>query len=334
MKTLWAVMLGLGVAWAVRAQTNSLASVRVIRDHVNLRAKPQTNAEVVGQMSENDILAVKTMDKDWVEVVAPPAIDLWIHSDFVKDGTITAPRVNVRANAGINFSSVGQLQQGGSVTVRGTHDKWVKIAPPESCSLWVSRSLVELLSPRIIRESKGETAKTESRMESPKPVPPGMADLPPVRQAVLPVSRGGSQPAPVVPSPEKHDRVELAPSPPRQEALPPVEPAEKTVTRTGAAPAIAPPADVKLIAGVGQGQWKQVEGVLKQTGYFFRRPSRYRLVVIDSEGETRMLCYVKGNRDQMNALLGRTLAIGGREYWVEGKRHPMIVPEQIQIVVK
>lgn len=327
MKTLLTVLLGLGLAWAVRAQTDSLASVRVLRNHVNLRAKPQANAEVVGQTSENDLLAVKTMDKDWVEVVAPPAIDLWIHSDFVKEGVITAPRVNVRANAGINFSSVGQLQQGNKVTVRGTHEKWVKIAPPEACSLWVSRPLVELLSPRIVQEPKEEP--TESKVAPPKPALPGMAELPPVRQAGLPVSRGVSQPAPLVPSPEKQDRVEVAPPPAREADLPPVARIEKEKTMTITAPAIAPPSDVKLISTVGQGQWKQVEGVLKQTGYFFRSPSRYRLVVIGSEGEIHMLCYVKGNREQMNALLGRTLAIGGREYWVEGKRHPMIVPEQI-----
>jgi hypothetical protein len=58
------------------------------------------------------------------------------------------------------------------------------------------------------------------------------------------------------------------------------------------------------------------------------RPSRYRLT--RSQGHTHeTVCYVKGNEAQLQSLLGKSLMIKGREYWVQGVRHPVLVPEQI-----
>jgi hypothetical protein len=42
-----------------------------------------------------------------------------------------------------------------------------------------------------------------------------------------------------------------------------------------------------------------------------------------------MICYVRGNNVQMNSLLGRRLLIRGREYWVQGAKYPVVIPDEI-----
>ena len=130
----------IGLCLSSGAETAALTRVKVLKNNCNLRAKALITSEVVGQVSQNDILTAKKLDKNWVEVVPPTNVDFWVLGDYVKDGVIHClQKVNVRAGAGINFNIVGQLPQGEKVDVRGTHAGWVKIAPPPSCSLWISR---------------------------------------------------------------------------------------------------------------------------------------------------------------------------------------------------
>ncbi|MDO9543025.1 MAG: hypothetical protein Q7J98_11985, partial [Kiritimatiellia bacterium] len=80
---------------------------------------------------------------------------------------------------------------------------------------------------------------------------------------------------------------------------------------------------------IGQGQVKQFEGTLKTKNFLVRSPSDFRLVVTDQGGQSRTICFVKGNRAQLKALLFRELIITGRQYWVHRHRQPVVVPEKI-----
>ena len=175
MKRWLVIMLSVaGLCLSGGAQTAALTRVKVLKNNCNLRAKALVTSEVVGQVSENDILAAKMIDKEWVEVVPPANVDLWVLGDYVKDGVINcSQKVNVRAGAGINFNIVGQLPQGEKVEVRGTHAEWVKIAPSPACSLWISRSLVSEVPLTYVEPAKLEQAKAEpvKPMPAPAPVP-------------------------------------------------------------------------------------------------------------------------------------------------------------------
>ena len=119
---------------------------RVTTDRVNLRARPDMSAEVVAQVNAEDRLSVVSLENDWVQVVPPDSVDVWAHRDFVKDGASTVKTLNLRAGPGINYSIVGSLGRGDPVPVRGQFGEWLKVAPA-SASLWVSRELVEIVSP-------------------------------------------------------------------------------------------------------------------------------------------------------------------------------------------
>ncbi|MFC1461108.1 SH3 domain-containing protein, partial [Verrucomicrobiota bacterium] len=126
----------------LESPVKSPVKVKVLKDNVNVRAKPAITSETVAQVSENDELVVKSMGEEWVEIVPPLSVDLWVLGDYVKDGVISGEKVNVRAGAGINYSIVGKVSKGTNVVVRKTHAQWVSIEPPEACSLWIHSSLV------------------------------------------------------------------------------------------------------------------------------------------------------------------------------------------------
>lgn len=131
-----AVLLLAGPAAAVH--------VRVTGDRVNLRAVAKATAETVGQVSTGDELEVVSgLDGEWVEVVPPARLDLWIFAELVQGGQVVVSKAQVRAGAGLNFNVVGSLRRGAAVQERGRLGDWLKIAPPEGCSLWVNRQYVE-----------------------------------------------------------------------------------------------------------------------------------------------------------------------------------------------
>jgi uncharacterized protein YraI len=273
------------VAWSSAAEATYL--VKVTGDRVNLRAKPTLTAETVGQVRAGDILIARSFKEEWVEVVPDDKLDFWVHSDFVKNGEVTATTLNVRAGAGINYSTVGVLERGDRVDVRGTFGDWLKVAPPLGASLWISGKLVELMNREHTDSRKWTPAEKVSKpAEEPRTVEvaerePGVRDVPAPRE-----------PAPKV---------------------------EKVSTGT---------AGLKLVPLEGQGATAEKKGVLKRAGFLNSGPTDY-LLVQDGGYRAKTVCYVRGNVQQLESFIGTAMTIRGQQYWVQGVRHPVLVPEQI-----
>ncbi len=251
-------------------------TAKVTGQHVNLRAKPEATSEVVAQVSEGDMLAVKSIQAEWVEIVPPESVELWVHQDFVADGKSAASKLNVRAGPGVNYNVVGNLAKGAALTVKGTFGEWVRIAPFPEASLWVSKDFVRLSLP---------VKKT--------PPPPPMVAVVTNRPPPVPVI------APTA-------TVQAA-----QDTPPP------------------PPADLVLVPLVGQGKLVEREGELKPAPYAMNRPSSFRLA---QRVGTRMdtVCYLRGNTQQLQSLMGYRLSVRGREYWVQGVNESIVVVERIE----
>lgn len=304
-----------GLCLSSGAQTAALTRVKVLKNNCNLRAKALVTSEVVGQVSENDILTAKMIDKEWVEVVPPANVDLWVLGDYVKDGAINcSQKVNVRAGAGINFNIVGQLPQGEKVEVRGTHAEWVKIAPSPVCSLWIARSLVSEVPLTYVEPAKLEQAQAEPVKPMPTPAPvPAVAIVPPSKQE--------PEANPPIPVPQP---VEPIAPVPEQASLPPPSPAQAGVFST--------PPGLDLVSNTRQGRWCEVEGILRAKDFIFRTPSDFRLVTSEGGDKNSVtICFVKGNQAQLEALMYRHLIISGREYWVKRQKYPVLVPERIML---
>lgn len=301
MKTRW--VLGAAVLCAAVGAPAAEPSVGTIRgERVNIRARPSLQAEVVGQLNEPASVAIRSVSNEWVEIAPPAEFDLYVHRDFVQDGRVEASKLIVRAGPGLNYSKVGEMRRGDTVQTRGEFGEWLRIAPPPGASLWVSRSVVKLTEPA----------------KPPPPSPPAVAVAPaPSGPAVVAVT---PRPAAPPPSPASTSApAAVGPSlPPPAVAVPAPAPAR-----------LYTPDDLRLAPVDNQGAAVQREGRLRATLLTLGRPSRYQLLD-DSEADT--ICYLRGNDAQLRSFLDRRLRIRGRQYWVQGSRHPLVVVDQIAVL--
>ena len=292
-----AIFLAALAAASAWAQTGK---VEVLRDHVNLRAKPRAEAEVAGQVNKGTLLDFRGTNGEWIAVAPPDSIGLWVFTDFVKEGKVATDKLNVRAGAGINYPTVGAMVKGDPVVVRNKLGDWLEIAPPTNAALWVHQDFVEL---PVARAAVASAA-------APEPVQP---TAPPVSSS--PVVAAVAKP-PFIPSPVAPVASAQAPA----SAVP------------AAASAPVPPPDVSeqgLVPLAGQGEVMEREGLLHKTSLLdFARVSNYCLV--DKErGRPVTTCYVRGNNAQLKQFEDRRIRIKGDGYWVKGGTKPVIVPRQI-----
>jgi hypothetical protein len=268
--------------------------VKVVGQRVNLRAKADLQAEVVGQIADGEFLNARSFQDDWVEVAPPDTVELWVHREFVKDNQVMAPKLYVRGGPGINYTVVGTLLRGDTITPKGDFGEWIKIVPPAVCSLWVNRSYVQVLQPEKSRPVPAQRPAADPSVKAGGQVVEGAAEAPDIYTP------------PVV-------------------AVAPKTPVAQPVQQQAATNA---PSDLALIPLAGQGRAVQRDGILRLSGLVWGRPSRFRLVRYEGS-RIEMICYVRGNSSQMNALLGQRLLIRGREYWVQGVKYPVVMPDEI-----
>ena len=296
------------VGLALLAIRTDAEQVRVVANRVNLRAGPSANAEVVTQTDKGVVLFAGVTNGEWLAVTPPSSVDLCIHSELVKDGVVSASKAMVRGGPGINYRAVGTLRKGDAVNVRNTAGDWLKIEPPAGCVLWISRQYVEPL------EGVVEAARPAAQP------PPGSATPPP---APLP-SPLEATPVPKPPLPEIGPALK-----PAQATAPVVSPVETRAPPQERAPWTSWLDPKSLAPSKAQGQEVTVSGVLRRALLVWRRPSRYCIVNYNANGVAIMSCYIAANQSQLEGLKGRHMTVYGREYWVQGVRHPVIVPERI-----
>lgn len=349
---LFAVVLPAG-GMTVDRDLNSEQTVRmrVTADHVNLRSGPGAQSDIVSQVSKGDILlAQKYLDAEWVQIVPPSDVNLWVYGELVRGGVVAVARVLVRAGPGINYRSVGRLEKGEKVDARGIKGDWIKIAPPAGTVLWISGKYIEPAARRTKRAEKkpdrlvrrppkpehvrvrrvaASTAyKKPDRMVRKPPKPEHIPARPVVlstvnrerklRSVVLPPAGSSGTPGKPVRKPSK----------PAPKGLVAVE--HKHRGKTGSSPLPPGLAGRELLSSRQQGRQVQYLGVLRPSALVWRRPSKYRLVRSRNEKSPAVtVCYVLGNEDQLASLVGRTLVIHGLEYWVQAVRHSVVVPEKI-----
>ena len=299
MNTRWVCIMAVACAFS---QTVNADVATVAADRVNLRAQPAKNSEVMGQVNAGFELTVVSTRDEWVEVQVPENVDVYAHKDFVKDGVVTASPLNLRAGPGINYSRVGTVPKGEPVTVRGEFGEWIKIAPPRTATAWVSAELLNMPKTALAPGASGKSA---------------FAPAPPQTPAITPAA-GPARSGAVIEG--------ATPAPGNELSI-----AQKPLAAPELAEGAAPPADLRLAPVARQGARVIREGRIHAPTFQFGRPSRFHLYV-GPDVDAKLACYVRGNRAQLTELMGRPLRIQGREYWVQGSDHPVLVVEQIMLI--
>jgi uncharacterized protein YgiM (DUF1202 family) len=125
-------------------------SVKVTGDRVSLRAAPDTNAVLLDRAMMGDELVLKdNSNPDWVGVLPPVTVDLWVNSEFVSSNSVVPKLLNIRSGPSLSHSIVGSANQGDSLIVRGEVSGWMKIAPTSNSMIWISRKYVKVPAPVI-----------------------------------------------------------------------------------------------------------------------------------------------------------------------------------------
>lgn len=257
-------MLFMLIALSAAAFAQDTVKVKVTGDRVSLRAAPDTNAVLLDRAMTGDELVLQNNNNpDWVGVLPPEGIDLWVSREFVSSNTVLPEVLNIRSGPSLSHHAVGSAQKGEILKVRGEIAQWMKIAPTSNTVVWISRKYVE----------------------APKPI---MMELVAVQ-------------------------------------------ATQTVTQVAAEPTvqeIMTAASVQKKLTVDPAKPQGVEGTYSGV----LQPSDDRLYkLVDDYFTDVIVCYVDGNKAQMQTFTGMKLEITGKTYWAEKMDLPVVRPVRIKL---
>ncbi len=255
--------------------------------------------------------------------------------DLVK---VTGDRVSLRAAPDINAVLVDRAMKGDELTLKdNSNPKWVGVLPPDSIDLWVSTAFVsnnvvvpDLLNIRsgpslshhlVGTASKGDLLTVRGEVA-------GWTKIAPTSNTVIWISRTyveAPEPPPVAESaanvipPVVVEPVAAAVSMPETQAVVQVV-AEPTLQDVMTAMSseqehklMPDPAKEQGVEGTYSGVLQPMDDLL------------YKLVDLDN-----IVCYVRGNSQQMKNLSDMKLEISGKTYWAAGKDLPVVVPATIK----
>jgi hypothetical protein len=101
-------------------------------------------AALLSKANLNDELVLKdNSNPDWVGVLPPSAVDLWVHSEFVSNNIVLPEILNIRSGPSLSHSVVGTALKGDLLTVRCEVAEWLRIAPTSNTVAWISRNYVD-----------------------------------------------------------------------------------------------------------------------------------------------------------------------------------------------
>ncbi|MBN8248166.1 MAG: SH3 domain-containing protein, partial [Verrucomicrobia bacterium] len=260
-------LVGLLTLGALTTHAQRAARAEVRADRTNLRAQPSRDSEVLASLRRGelvDVLGEETSPGDkelWSRVALPSSVPVWIHSPGVdKAGVVKNEKIYFRAGPGKNYSVLGHLRRGNSVTILREFDGWLQISPPSGAVAFVASRL--LASPgsvaptnapvptppvaAIVKATNAPPAPTRAALSPQKPAtnaPPTPRAAPPMppstpsAESVQPSVR----PAPVVPAPQAASTPppSITPAPVAASRAP--EPPAPAAVAANTAPAATPP---------------------------------------------------------------------------------------------
>jgi SH3-like domain-containing protein len=322
--------------------------VMVVADRVNLRNAGSLDSDVVGQVNYGDLLTGLALEAEWVRVRPPQGMAVWVHGGLLfEDREVRARVLNMRSGPGTQFDVLGQLERMDAVTVLERYDEWRRIQPTDAVQVWIFRELVQVMDP--VEAEDADTEVVESDFEA---VP---ADL--VADEVdEPAEEIGEEVADEAAAEAAAEAADMLVDDPADEAadepavavqIPEVDEEEAEVlplTEVEAVPAVAPvvedpaeekekiepPEDVRLVPLQGQGTASVRRGWVKAYLIAGSAPSRFQLVFRE-RGREEALAYLRGDEEEIRALVGRQVLVRGRDFWVAGQRVPLMRIESIEV---
>jgi SH3-like domain-containing protein len=120
--------------------------VSVIKDGVNVRTSPNTDAPVLMELFQGYPLLVQGKEGEWLKVTDYENDTGYIHSSLVKksDTVIVNAKksANMRAEPNPTAPVVADVERGVVLTKLSAQDKWVKVKHSGGTIGWISQPLI------------------------------------------------------------------------------------------------------------------------------------------------------------------------------------------------
>jgi hypothetical protein len=125
-------------------------SATVASQNLNVRGQAGLKGEVIGHLKGGDTVTVISqlnLDKhaadepaQWAKISLPAGTKVWVNSRFV-DATnkiVSVKKLNLRAGPGENYSVLGILEKGASISELGAKGDWTQIETPTNAFAFVA----------------------------------------------------------------------------------------------------------------------------------------------------------------------------------------------------
>jgi uncharacterized protein YgiM (DUF1202 family) len=161
-------------------------------NNVNLRGQPRLKGEVVGRLTKGQPVVVlqEIVRNDsgseepsaWAKIVAPTNTHVWVNTPFIDSAnrTVKARKLNLRGGPGENYSILGQLVQGETLSPITTKADWTQIEAPTNAYAFVAAQYLKQESPAAIAATP---AANPAATTEPPATPATVAETPAIAAA-------------------------------------------------------------------------------------------------------------------------------------------------------
>jgi len=168
----------------------------VIARNLNVRGQAGAKGEVIGRLQNGEVVNVLSqinLDKhaidepaQWAKVALPSGSKVWVSAHFVDPATktVTARRLNLRAGPGENYSPLGLLEKGETITEISKQGDWIEIEAPATAGAFVAAMYLMQEAPTPIAAVVAQPAPVQTHVTAapepaPEPVAPTTVTEPP-----------------------------------------------------------------------------------------------------------------------------------------------------------
>lgn len=250
-----------------------------------------------------------------------------VPSNQVVKVKVTGDRVSLRARPGIDSELLDRAMRGEEFVYFTQTNDWVAVEAPDTIDCWVAGDFLQegVVQPKKLNVRSGPSlnysviavAHKGDQLTSRGEFNGWLKVVPPKGSRVW-ISKKYVQ---IIEPPKPKPKVEPKPEPKPVEvkssnAIPPAPPLTEAEKK---------PLLLILDKTKEQGVYDEIPGVLRRAN-----PGLYKLVLIDGDSE-ETICLVRGQHNQMERYLNRSMLIKGKKYWAKDVEVPILQPLKIHL---
>jgi uncharacterized protein YgiM (DUF1202 family) len=165
------VFLMIGLCTLGYADEHFPFQAQVSKESVNVRSGANTNYEKLDKLSQGAQVVVVGKSYDWYKVQLSSTAKAYVRADYLRinqnsTAELIGDKVNVRAAANSDATSLGVLKKGELVKVITQVNDWWQIEPPSSAVGWIRQDFLTAKSskidPSLIRKTPVEATVAKS----------------------------------------------------------------------------------------------------------------------------------------------------------------------------